>query len=63
MVMDKMALVDDKISNAGRPEGLMDYLRKIDNEFKSAGINPGTAADFTVVTVLAVQLEQLLSVK
>jgi len=61
MVMDKMALVDDKLSNTDRPEQLMGYLRKIDNEFKSAGINPGTAADFTVVTVLAVQLEQLLT--
>jgi len=63
MVMDKMALVDDKLSKIDRPEQLMDYLYTIDNEFKSAGINPGTTADFTVVTVLAVQLEQLLSVE
>ena len=61
MVMEKMALVNDKLSNADNPEQLLDYLRKIDSEFKSAGINPGTTADFTVVTVLAVQLEQLLS--
>lgn len=59
MVMDKMALVDEKLSSADRPEQLMDFLFEIDKEFKSAGINPGTAADFTVVTVLAVQLEQL----
>lgn len=59
MVMDKMALVDEKLSSADRPEQLMDCLLEIDKEFKSAGINPGTAADFTVVTVLAVQLEQL----
>ena len=63
MVMDKMSLVDDKLSKSDRPEQLMDYLRIIDNELKSAGINPGTTADFTVVTVLAVQLEQLLSVE
>lgn len=61
MVMDKMALVNNKLLNVDKPEQLLGYLRKIDNEFKSAGINPGTAADFTVVTVLAVQLEQLLS--
>ena len=61
MVMDKMALVDDKLSNTDRPEQLMNYLRKVDDEFKFAGINPGTAADFTVVTVLAIQLERLLS--
>ena len=61
MVMDKMALVNDKLSNTDEPEQLMDCLRNTDREFKSVGINPGTAADFTVVTVLAVQLEQLLS--
>ena len=61
LVMDKMALVDDKLSNIDRPEQLMDFLFEIDKEFKSAGINPGTTADFTVVTVLAVQLEQLFS--
>ncbi|NOR80050.1 MAG: triphosphoribosyl-dephospho-CoA synthase [Methyloprofundus sp.] len=63
MVMDKMALVDDKLSKSDRPEQLLNYLYSIDSEFKSAGINPGTAADFTVVTVLAVQLERLLSVE
>ncbi|RLA25064.1 MAG: triphosphoribosyl-dephospho-CoA synthase [Gammaproteobacteria bacterium] len=61
MVMDKMALVDDKLSKTDKPEQLTGFLHKIDSEFKSAGINPGTAADFTVVTVLAVELERLLS--
>ena len=59
-VMVKMALVDDKLSRTDRPEQLEDYLRIIDTEFKSAGINPGTTADFTVATVLAAKLEQLL---
>lgn len=63
MVMDKMALVDDKLSRTDRPAQLMDFLREIDSKFKSTGINPGTTADFTVVTVLAVQLEQLLMVE
>lgn len=63
IVMDKMALVDDKLSTTDQPKQLMDLLAKIDSEFKSAGINPGTAADFTVATVLAVQLEQLLPIK
>ncbi len=60
MVMDKMALVDDKLSEAKKPEQLVDYLKIIDTEFKLAGINPGTTADLTVVTVLTVQLQQLL---
>ncbi len=61
MVMDKMALVNDKLSKTDKPQQLLAYLGKVDSEFKSAGINPGTTADFTVATVLAVQLEQLLS--
>lgn len=61
-VMDKMALVDDKLSRVDKPDQLLGLLSNIDSEFKSAGINPGTTADFTVVTVLAAQLEQLLSV-
>jgi len=60
MVMDTMALVDDKLSEAGKPEQLVGYLKIIDTKFKLAGINPGTTADLTVVTVLTVQLQQLL---
>ncbi len=61
MVMDKMALVDNKLSYTNKPELLVNYLLEIDQEFKSAGINPGTTADFIVVTVLAVKLEQILT--
>ncbi|MBE0470565.1 MAG: triphosphoribosyl-dephospho-CoA synthase [Methyloprofundus sp.] len=61
MVMDTMALVDDKLSEAKKPEQLVDYLKIIDTKFKLAGINPGTTADLTVVTVLTVQLQQLLA--
>ena len=32
----------------------------VDEEFKNAGINPGTTADLTVATLLAVRLERLL---
>lgn len=60
MVMDTMALVNDKLSEAGKPEQLVGYLKIIDTKFKLAGINPGTTADLTVVTVLTVQLQQLL---
>jgi len=60
MVMDKMALVDDKLSQADSPEHLESYLRNVDTEFKAAGINPGTTADLTVITVLVAKLMQLL---
>jgi triphosphoribosyl-dephospho-CoA synthase len=59
MVMDTMALVDDKLSTTERPEQLEDYLRNVDTEFKSAGINPGTTADLTVITVLVATLQLL----
>ncbi len=60
MVMDQMALVDDKLSQTDSPERLEGYLRNVDTEFKTAGINPGTTADLTVITVLAAKLMQLL---
>jgi triphosphoribosyl-dephospho-CoA synthase len=59
MVMDTMALVDDKLSATKRPEQLEDFLRNVDAEFKSIGINPGTTADLTVITVLVATLQQL----
>jgi triphosphoribosyl-dephospho-CoA synthase len=34
-------------------------LYRIDAEFKSAGVNPGTTADMTVATVLVAYLDQL----
>jgi len=61
MVMDQMALVDDKLSQTDSPERLEGYLRNVDTEFKTAGINPGTTADLTVITVLAAKLMQLLA--
>jgi len=61
MVMDKMALIDNKLSATERPEHLEEYLRNVDSEFKSAGINPGTTADLTVITVLVATLQHLFS--
>lgn len=61
MVKDKMALVNDKLSRSDRPEELIPHLKNVDREFKSAGINPGTTADFTVATLFVVRLELLLS--
>ena len=38
-----------------------DQLSRVDIEFKTAGINPGTTADLTVVTLLIQRLEELLT--
>jgi triphosphoribosyl-dephospho-CoA synthase len=59
MVTASMAMVDQELSKAERPEQLEDMLYRIDAEFKSAGVNPGTTADITVATVLVAYLDQL----
>ena len=60
MVTDRMTLVEQALTVSGRPEQAMRIIRKVDTEFKSAGINPGTTADLTVACLLAVRLERLL---
>lgn len=62
MVAAKMALLDEGLLKTDRPERLLAHLRETDAVFKSAGINPGTTADLTVATSLAVYLEELISV-
>jgi triphosphoribosyl-dephospho-CoA synthase len=60
MVADRMMLVEQAMTVSGRPGQAMRILRKVDAEFKSAGINPGTTADLTVACLLAVRLDRLL---
>lgn len=62
MVAAKMALLDEGLLKTDRPERLLAHLRETDAVFKSAGINPGTTADLTVATSLAVYLDELISV-
>jgi triphosphoribosyl-dephospho-CoA synthase len=56
MVADRMALVDQALSDFDRSEKTLQVLREVDAEFKSAGINPGTTADLTVACLLTVRL-------
>ncbi len=60
MVADRMTLVEQALTVTGSPGQAMRVLRKVDAEFKSAGINPGTTADLTVACILAVRLDRLL---
>ena len=60
MVKDRMALLHEELCKTDRPEQLKQQFQDVDREFKSAGINPGTTADLTVATLLAVRLELLL---
>ncbi|MGZ8225041.1 MAG: triphosphoribosyl-dephospho-CoA synthase [Methylococcaceae bacterium] len=60
MVANKMRLLSDELSKAELPEHIMPMLYRIDQAFKSKGVNPGTTADMTVATVLAVFIEDII---
>jgi triphosphoribosyl-dephospho-CoA synthase len=60
MVASKMTLLSEELSKTNNPERVMPLLYSMDQELKSRGVNPGTAADITVATVLTVFLEDLL---
>jgi triphosphoribosyl-dephospho-CoA synthase len=60
MVTNRMTSLNQRLSVSDNPEHLMGHLMEVDEEFKNAGINPGTTADLTVATLLAVRLERLL---
>lgn len=57
LVAERMAWLDEELEKSDNPELLEPMLQRVDQEFKSQGINPGTTADLTVATVLAVLLE------
>lgn len=56
-VAEKMLGLDEALARADHPERLKPMFQQVDYEFKAQGINPGTTADLTVATVLAVLLE------
>lgn len=59
-VSEKMALIEKTLSYTARPESVLGLLRDVDVDFKTRGINPGTTADLTVASLLAVRLEAIL---
>lgn len=61
MVAERMTRIDCVLSESDRPEQSLEHLREADAMFKSAGINPGTTADLTVASLLAVRLDALLA--
>ena len=60
LVADRMATLDQALSQLGADESIDFLLHEIDTEFKRHGINPGTTADLTVACLLAVRLETVL---
>jgi triphosphoribosyl-dephospho-CoA synthase len=59
-VSEQMTVIAQALTHLPRPE-LVALLYKIDADFKSKNINPGTTADMTVATVLVKFLDELLS--
>lgn len=55
------ARLEAGLYRAGRPQAFTGQLLDADTKFKRAGINPGTTADLTVATLLAVRLERMLA--
>ncbi|MEJ2058909.1 MAG: triphosphoribosyl-dephospho-CoA synthase [Gammaproteobacteria bacterium] len=59
-VSAKAARLEGAMCRSDAPEQFLPHLEELDAQFKHAGINPGTTADLTVATLLAVRLEELM---
>lgn len=59
MIQNRMTQLTRALSQATAMEQVLPQIREVDAEFKQVGINPGTTADLTVATLLAVRLEKL----
>lgn len=59
MVADRMTLVDESLCATDQSERCLPFLQEVDAEFKTVGINPGTTADLTVASLLAVRVGSL----
>ncbi len=60
-IKQQMVKINHALYHSNRLE-LMDLLTKVDADFKSKKINPGTTADLTVATLLVIFLDELLGV-
>jgi triphosphoribosyl-dephospho-CoA synthase len=59
-VSRQAAEIDREFQCAARPEDLLPRLTELDQSLKSAGINPGTSADLTVASLIALQFQKML---
>lgn len=53
-------IVETRFKACENPLAAVELLRHYDNELKREGLNPGTSADLTVASLLALHLEDLL---
>ncbi len=57
----KAAALDDELVVCDAPQALTKRLQAADDEFKRAGLNPGTTADLTTASLLVLYLGRLLA--
>lgn len=60
-VTEAMLTLNAELACTASPGQLMPLLYRMDGDFKSRGINPGTTADLTVATVLTALLENIIA--
>jgi triphosphoribosyl-dephospho-CoA synthase len=60
-IQRRAAALAEGLSRSRRPEQLRGRLLALDRELKREGINPGTSADLTVVSLLILRMEPLCS--
>ncbi len=61
MIQAEMERLEKALFKTAEPEKIVSEIRRVDTRFKKAGINPGTTADLTVASLLAVRLEKLMA--
>jgi triphosphoribosyl-dephospho-CoA synthase len=59
-VSRQAAEIDADFQCTARPGDLLPRLREFDRSLKAAGINPGTSADLTVASLLALRFQEML---
>ncbi len=62
-VSEQAARMGDMLCSTDTPIRHLSGLEEWDRELKCAGINPGTTADLTVATLLAVRLEEIVDAR
>lgn len=59
-VSRRAAEIDRELQDAARPEELLPRLTQLDQSLKSEGINPGTSADLSVASFIALRFQKVL---
>ena len=62
-ISHEAAAMSEALQDATDPQTVLPQLRQLDEQWKQAGINPGTSADLTVATFFTRRLQDMLNDK